>query len=31
MRYFNISDDILEEKVIEIFEGIDISVTVNDI
>ena len=24
----NISDDILEEKVIQIFEGIDISVTV---
>ena len=27
----NISDDILEEKVIQIFEGIDLSVTVNDI
>ena len=27
----NISDDMLEEKVIQIFEGIDLSLTANDI
>ena len=27
----NISDDLLEEKVIQIFEGIDLSITANDI